>query len=78
MRTKSTGLVKRIGHGKSADIQGLSRKGHEGDTKRTATAKTISRKHHNRKKVQCRAAAIEILNNNTELWNEYGLKFDQN
>ena len=76
---EATKLIgKRMGHGKAADLNGMSRNGHIGDNKRTNKAKTISRKQHCRKKVQNHNSAAEILENNTELYNEYSARFDQN
>lgn len=64
-------LVKRMGLGKAADLQGLERAEHKGDTKRTKKQITISKKRHFRTKSSRRTDALITLNYNSELWNEY-------
>ena len=68
---KHNNLIKRIGLGKAADLQGLDRTEHKGDTKRTKKQIAISKKRHVRIKTSRRIAAITALNYDSELWNEY-------
>ena len=68
---KYNNLIKRMGLGKAADLEGLARTEHKGDTKRTKKQIAISKKRHVRIKTSRRIAAITALNYDSELWNEY-------
>lgn len=71
----NTTLIKRMGFGKNADLKGMGRGDHFGDSKRTRKSIAISRKNHTRKAEDRRNSAILDLNYNTELYSYYGPEF---
>lgn len=74
---KYNNLIKRMGLGKAADLEGLARTEHKGDTKRTKKQIAISKKRHYRTKISRQTDALITLNYNSELCNEYRPMFEQ-